>query len=237
MKQFFYVIIIVVSFQILQAQDKVEGFVVSDSIVDDKYREDQFYASVTYNLLGKKPSGVSQSGFSSGFHFGFIRDMPINTKRNIAIGIGFGLSANSYNQTLLIAEDTGVLNYSILDDNVSFSKNKFTTYFVEIPFEFRWRTSNASDYEFWRIYTGFKLGYVIYSSSKFIGKPDSIKLSNIGDFNKLQYGVTFSAGYSNVNFHLYYALNAIFDTNAKLNGSGESVEMNAIKIGLMFYIL
>lgn len=225
------------SFQILHAQDGLEETETKDSIVDNNYREDQFYASITYNLLGKKTSGVSQSGFSSGFHIGFIRDMPINTKRNVAIGIGLGLSTNSFNQNVLISENNGALNYAILDDDVSFSKNKFTTYLVEMPIEFRWRTSTATDYDFWRIYTGLKLGYIFYNSSKFKGLPNDIKLSNINDFNTLQYGLTLSAGYSNVNFYFYYALNSIFDSNVKLNESNETIEMNAVKIGLIFYIL
>lgn len=209
----------------------------SIKVIDNRYREDQFYISVTYNLLGRKPDGVAQNGFSSGFHFGFIRDMPINKDRNIAIGIGLGLSTNSYNQTLLISENNRDFNYSIIDGDVSFSKNKFTTYLVEIPLEFRWRTSTAEDYEFWRIYPGIKFGYVLYNSSKFNGSPDDIKLSGINDFNALQYGLTLSAGYSNVNFHFYYALNSIFDNNAKLTEDGKSIDMNAIKIGLIFYIL
>ena len=49
----------------------------NEFVVDSLYREDQFYAGVTYNLLGKMPSGLSQNGFSSGFYFGFIRDMPV----------------------------------------------------------------------------------------------------------------------------------------------------------------
>ena len=50
-----------------------------DSIPQDlNYREDQFYISVTYNFLNNKPNGVSQQGFSSGFHGGFLRDIPIN---------------------------------------------------------------------------------------------------------------------------------------------------------------
>ena len=208
----------------------------SITVVDDKYREDQFYVSVTYNLLGNKPSGVSQSGFSSGFHFGFIRDMPINEKRNVAIGLGLGFSSNSYNQTLLISEENSELNYSVLNDT-SFSKNKFTTYLVELPIEFRWRTSTKIDYDFWRIYTGVKFGYVFYNSTKYNGSPNDIKLSIIEDFNKLQYGLTISAGYSNVNFHFYYALNTIFNSDAKLNNSATPIDMNAIKIGLIFYIL
>ena len=236
-----YFFLILPIFAVFAQEDKnlLEGTKKNDSItvIDNNYKEDQFYISVTYNLLGKKPEGVSQSGFSSGFHFGFIKDMPINKKRNKAIGIGLGLSTNSYNQTLLIEENNGTYNYSNLDDDVSFSKNKFTTYIVEMPIEYRWRTSTAEDYDFWRIYTGFKIGYVVHNSSKFNGSPNDIKLSNIKDFNAFQFGLTLSAGYSNVNFHFYYALNSIFDSNAKINSTGEAVEMNAIKIGLIFYIL
>ena len=238
MKQVLYLILLLVSIQSFDAQETLSNDIISDSIIDEKYREDQFYVSVTYNLLGKKLDGVSQSGFSSGFHFGFIRDMPINTRRNKAIGVGLGLSTNSYNQTLLIAENNGNFNYSILDDDAtSFSKNKFTTYLIEVPIEFRWRTSTPSDYDFWRIYAGIKFGYVVYNSSKFNGEPSDIQLSNIDDFNKIQYGLTLSAGYANVSFHLYYTLNPIFDSNAKLSASGQSIDMNAIKIGLIFYIL
>src|SRR5690606_10878444 len=81
-----------------------QEIVVDTTFVDEKYREDQFYFSVTYNLLQSKPEGMSQRGFSSGFHFGFIRDMPINDRRNIAIGVGLGLSSNSYNQNMLISK-------------------------------------------------------------------------------------------------------------------------------------
>ncbi|WP_047548323.1 porin family protein [Psychroserpens sp. Hel_I_66] len=224
---------------IAQERDNpLQDGIVNDSIkvVDKNYREDQFYVSVTYNLLGNKPDNVSQSGFSSGFHLGFIRDMPINEKRNVAIGLGLGLSSNSYNQSLLISENNRSFNYTILED-VSFSKNKFTTYLIEVPLEFRWRTSTATEYDFWRIYSGIKLGYVVYNTSKFIGSPNNIQLTNIDDINKLQYGLTLSAGYSNINFHFYYALNSIFNKNAKVNSSGELVKMNAIKIGLIFYIL
>jgi hypothetical protein len=221
-----------------ESENPLSKEIVNDSIkvTDNKYREDQFYISVTYNLLGAKPDGVSQNGFSSGFHFGFIRDMPINKKRNIALGVGLGFSTNSFNQKLLISENNGVYDYTVLDD-VSFSKNKFTTYLVEFPIEFRWRTSTVKEFDFWRIYSGVKLGYVLSNSSKFRGSPEDISLTNIGDINKLQVGLTLSAGYSNVNFHFYYALNDIFDSNAIVSSSGENVAMNAIKIGLIFYIL
>ena len=200
------------------------------------YREDQFYASVTYNLLNYKPENVSQNGFSTGFHFGFIRDMPINERRNFAIGLGLGISSNSYNQNLSIIETNNNLVYLILDESAgNVTKNKFTTFLVEVPLEIRWRTSTAADYNFWRIYTGFKIGYLVYNSSKLVSEAGSQNLSNIEDFNKLQYGLTLSAGYGTWNFYVYYGLNPIFDDNAKL--SGDPINMASIKIGLMFYML
>ena len=201
------------------------------------YREDQFYASVTYNLLNEKPSGVKQSGFSSGFNLGFIRDMPINQRRNVAIGLGLGLSANSYNQkNILISEINNDIEFSIIDESdYDVTKNKFTTYLVEVPLEIRWRTSTASDYNFWRIYTGFKIGYLLYNSTKFLSDLENSKLSNVDSFNKLQYGLTLSAGYGTWNFHLYYGLNPIFDAN--LQSDNTAVDMKSLKIGLMFYVL
>lgn len=200
------------------------------------YREDQFYISVTYNLLSAKPNDVNQNGFSTGFHFGFIRDMPINEGRNVAIGLGLGLSSNSYNQNVAIFETNSDITYNIIDESVvNVSKNKFTTYLLEVPFEFRWRRSTATDYNFLRIYPGFKLGYLFYNSTKYKSDNGDEILTNLEDFNALQYGLTLSVGYGTWNFHAYYGLNPIFDSSARLNG--QAIDMRSFKIGLMFYIL
>lgn len=215
----------------LLAQEKESPF---PSVTDSLYREDQFYLGVTYNLLNNKPSGVSQNKFSSGFHFGFIRDMPINKRRNKSIGVGLGLSFNSYNQNLLISENSKDVDFSVLGDDVNYSKNKFYTSVVELPIEFRWRTSTAKEYSFWRIYTGVKFGYVFSSSSKYQSEPENIRIKQIESFNTLQYGLTLSAGYSTWNFNLYYGLNPIFNATTVDNNP---IDMSDIKIGLMFYIL
>ena len=231
MKYYFFLFIVVSNyfgFSQIDDADKAELY--------KNYREDQFYASITYNLLNNKPKDVNQNGFSSGIHFGFIRDMPVNERRNIAIGLGLGLSTNSYNQNVAIIETNNEVTYNIIDDSeTNVSKNKFTTYLVELPLEFRWRTSTAKDYDFWRIYSGFKMGYLLYNSTKYKSDAGNEKLSNLDDFNKLQYGLTLSIGYSTWNFHVYYGLNSIFDDNAKLNG--EALGMKPFKIGLLFYIL
>lgn len=229
MKYFILSYLLLISFLgISQSNDKTELY--------KNYREDQFYASITYNILNLKPDGLSQSGFSTGFHFGFIRDMPINADRDFALGLGLGLSSNSYNQNLLITEDNKEYLFEIInEDEINVSQNKFTTYLVELPFEIRWRTSTATDYNFWRIYAGFKVGYVFYNSTKFRSNAGDVKLSNIDAFNQLQYGLTLSVGYGTWNFHAYYGLNPIFNEESILNG--EQLDIASFKVGLMFYIL
>ena len=81
MKKLLVTFIIVLANQLLIAQDGI-----SKIELDSLYREDQFYIGVTYNLLGNLPSEVSQNGFSSGFHLGFIRDMPISIKKKSGFG-------------------------------------------------------------------------------------------------------------------------------------------------------
>ncbi len=217
-------------FSLLNAQVEIDSL-----DLDDKYREDQFYLSVTYNFLSNKPENVTQKGFPTGFHLGFIRDMPVNERRNLSVGLGLGISSNSYNQNILINSNIGPDNFDLIDgETISFTKNKFTTYLVEVPFELRWRTSTSSSYKFWRVYTGVKVGYVLFNSSKYEGNLGDIKNKNIENFEKLQYGLTLSFGYSTFNFHVYYSLNNIFK-DTSLNG--ESVDLSALKIGLITYIL
>ena len=133
-----YIITVVLFGLNLNAQDLGQ----ENSEVDTKYREDQFYFGITYNLIGNNDLDISQTGFSSGFHFGFIRDMPINDRRNLAIGLGIGYSANALNQNLLIEKTIDGYQYDLLPSD-SFQKNRFSLHVLEAPVELRWRQSTS----------------------------------------------------------------------------------------------
>lgn len=201
--------------------------------LDSLYREDQFYVSVTYNTLINLPRNVSQNSFSPGLHLGFVRDFPLNKRRNIAIALGLGYSFNSYNHNIRISESNPSI-YTIIN-NSNFVKNNFSLHLLEVPFEFRWRTSNVEIYKFWRIYTGFKLGYIVGSKSVYNDGLESIKMKNLTDLNKLQYGITMSVGYNTWNGFIYYGLNPVF--NEVSTADLQSIDMSTLKIGLIFYIL
>lgn len=209
----------------------------SSVMVDSLYREDQVYVGFTFHILGDLPGSVSQKGFSGGFHTGFIRDFPLNERRNIAIGAGLGWSINTYGQELFIGEKagTGETVFRDLNElNINYDTNRFLTQLVEVPVEFRWRTSTPESYKFWRIYTGIKLGYAYFFKSNFKQEGNHVIQTDVPEFQRLRLGTTFTFGYNTFNFHVYYSLNPLFkDASVKESQIG----ISTFKLGLMFYIL
>jgi hypothetical protein len=222
------------SFVTALAQENSNLVLPSTAKIDSLYREDQFYIGVTYNLLKNAPTDFSNDKFSTGFSAGFLRDMPLNKNRNLAIAPGLGLTFNNYSQNIGITTANGVPVYTVLTDATSYSNNKFSQLLVDLPLEFRWRGSTFENHNFFRIHGGIKLSYLLYDRSVYrSGSGDSIITGN-ADFNKLLYGTYVSAGYGGVNLYVYYGLNPIFKT-AQI--AGTKVDMKSLNIGLIFYIL
>lgn len=230
MRTCFFLVLAVVS-TILPAQE----IVVDTAGLDPNYLEDQFYVGLTYNFVLNKPEGVSQRSLSYGLMGGFIKDIPLNPRRNVAIGIGLGYAVNSYYTNLRASEAETGYSYSILESNSSFKRNKLETHLIEMPIEFRWRNSTAATYKFWRIYTGLKLGYVVGSRSKFVTENFKDSFYNT-DSRNFRYGLMLNFGYHTFNIHAYYALNHLFE-DGTLTQDGQNIEFTPLRIGLIFYIL
>lgn len=212
------------------AQDTIPNFAAIDSL----YREDQFYLGISYNLLQNRNDGIRQNKISYGLTGGFLRDMPINKRRNISIAAGLGYSFQNFNHNILVSKVDQDFSYTTIDPAAPFSKNKVQSHAIEIPVEFRWRTSNAESHRFWRIYTGFKVGYVFYDVSKYNGSQGTFAYKNNPDVNNLQYTVYTALGYNTWNFHVSYGINPIYG-NGTLNGN--PIELTSLNLGLLFYIL
>ena len=233
MRLFFSCLFLISFFTIFSQEEKPEIKPVVK--IDSLYREDQFYISVTYNLLADAPEGLKRDKFSAGVSFGFLRDMPINKKRTVAIATGLGLTYQNYFQNLTISKSSdGTLIYGVNDYNEIVS-NRYRQYLVDLPIEFRWRNSTYESYKFWRIYTGLKFSYVLSSRSVLDDGENTYKINNNPDLNRFQYGAYISAGYNTWNIYFYYGLNPLFkDVKTVL---GEDVRMKTMNLGLIFYIL
>ncbi len=232
-KLFFSTMLILSFFSVLGQEDKPLND-TNDVKIDSLYREDQFYFVFTYNSLQQKPAGLNQQKFSIGLSGGFLRDMPINKTRTKAFATGFGLSYNNYNNNLGISGTAENPTYTILGSQSNFDKNKFTQLLIDVPLEFRWRTSTYQSYKFWRIYGGMKFSYLAYSKSVLQNSDGRVVINNNTDFDKFLYGLYLSAGYNTLNVYAYYGLNPIFKSAAI---DGVKTDMKFLNIGVIFYIL
>ena len=217
-------------FLILSSLVSAQNF---DTINNTKYLEDQIYIGLSVITLTNLTDSVAQSGFSNSFGVGFIKDIPLNSRGKLAVGIGLGYGRNTYFQNIKITEINNNIQYGIA--GVDVKKNKFSLHSIDLPIELRFRTSTIDKYKFWRIYAGSKISYVYTSNAKFKENGNTTKIRGISDINNLQVGLTLAVGYGTWNFNFYYGLTDLF-SNANLNTT-TPIEIRDFKIGLIFYIL
>jgi len=223
------------SSQVFSQSDETDGNAIPQ-VVDSLYREDQFYVGLSFNLITNDPVTFSQNGFSGGFHLGFIRDMPINKRRNHAIGLGLGWSTNTYNSNLLISNDaSNDTVFSIVSDDDNADSNRFYTNLVEMPLQYRWRTSTATEFSFWRIYTGIKVSYLYGFESSFKSPDAIIEVRDPVGLDRWRYAATLTVGNGSFNAFVHYNLNTLFVNNKLIDGN--TVGLQPIKFGIEFYLL
>ncbi len=208
--------------------------VATESTHDDKYLEDQFYTGFAYNFLLDKPDGVVQQSLSYNFQIGFIKDMPLNQRRNFGLGLGVGYATNSYYTNIVTTADEGRVTYRFSLDTETVNRSKLETHAIEFPLEFRWRTSNPIDYKFWRVYTGFKAEYLFSRRAKIVLEDENITFSN-PNIEQWQFGWMLNFGYNTWNLHFYWALSDLLDQNARFEEN--ALDIRPIRIGVIFYIL
>lgn len=198
------------------------------TFVDTKYLEDQLYVDITYIKLVELPDQISQTGFSYGLGLGFIKDLPINSRRNIGfgLGLGYGMNINYFN-----VEDGSVVPSP--SESTVLKSNKITMHTIEAPFELRFRTSTPEKYKFWRIYPGVKFAYTFATNSN-LKQSEDFDVEDVIEINRFQYGATLSTGYNKWNLYLYYGLSELF-TNSKNNPY--DIGIHDLRMGLIFYIL
>ena len=195
-------------------------------VVDSLFREDQFYVSISYNLLQKKPDNFNQYSFSTGLSAGFLRDFPISKNRHWSIAPGIGYSFNDLKQTIDLS--------SISDDpNFQLVKSRILLHYIDLPLEIRWRNATPESHKFWRIYGGFMASYLVDGRFQYDGDLGS-GTENINDIlNKFQYASYLTFGFNTWNAYIHYGLTPFFDTSKTATVNN----MTSLKIGLMFYIL
>lgn len=197
-------------------------------------KEDQFSLDVAYNLLLSKPDFMKPVWSSTSFNMNLVRDIPIKDG-NFGFATGGILSWNIYNNNLSIETDSsnGLGVYSVLHDSISYKSNKFRTVFIDIPLEFRIRSNNNNNGDYFKFYLGAQVGYLIRSFSEFKTQNIKYRCYNIPEFNKFRYGLTTRIGFSNWNLFIYYQLSSIFNSEKLKNASLDLTESEQNELGEM----
>jgi len=190
------------------------------------FREDQFYVSISYNILQKTPDNFNQYSFSTGLSAGFLRDFPISENRHWAIAPGIGYSFNDLKQNI---DFSSISNGS----ETEIVKSRILLHYIDLPLEIRWRNATPDNHKFWRIYGGFMASYLLNGKFNYEASFGS-GTENINDLlNKFQYATYLTFGFNTWNAYIHYGLNPFFDKNKTTTEN----DVTTLKIGLMFYIL
>jgi hypothetical protein len=206
----------------------IASFVLAQPPADSLYREDQIYASMGYPLLIDTPEGLTQNKLSHTFSLGFIRDMPINSARNLAFGLGLGLNYNVVYTNLQFTDD--MKSTTFVSSDVT---NQWTSVDVEIPLEFRWRNSTAMNYQFWRIYGGV-VGYYSLSAKQrtTTALTESITSLSVQNF---RLALRLNVGNNTWNLTYTHPIDSFFDFDKSTQNKSLS-QLKTAKLGLIFYI-
>ncbi len=224
MKKTFLLVLCVYSVALFSQKDSLD--------LGASYWEDQLYVGVTFNELMKQPSGVLGSGFSYGLNAGYMKDISLVKSGKIALGLGVGYSYDALRHGFELSRQN---NRVVVNVNADVqSSGNLRMHSLEIPIEFRWRTSTANKYKFWRVYAGVKMNYNLKNSMSYSEDATYALYTNLSRFNKVQFGLTLSAGYASFNFNVYYGLTPILKDS---DMGTVSIGSRILRLGMIFYIL
>ena len=194
------------------------------------FREDQIYLSIAYPYFSDAPNTLIQNKLSYAFSFGFVRDMPINKQRSLAVGIGLGYDqATIYNNNLFTYAGNNI-SATVIEGG--YQQNYLRMQSLAVPLELRWRNATETKHAFWRIHTGvsvhFPMQFKSYNKTS-TGLINTTKLASKGTI--LRWNVLF--GFNTWNISIAHDMQPW----AAFSATNNNFDMKFTKIGLIFYIL
>ncbi|MCY4268083.1 MAG: outer membrane beta-barrel protein [Flavobacteriaceae bacterium] len=209
------------------------GYGQNTQRTNDPYREDQVYLGLSFLSIVRNQSDFFQKGVSSHFQIGIIRDLPLSANGKWAAGIGLGYSTAQFSSNLKrrSSSNTEKTAYE-LEREAGSSTIAHGFQSIEFPIELRWRNSSPTDYQFWRVHTGIKFLWNISAKSKF----EHSKTNILNEVNRWSHELFVAFGYNTWNIYVSYEIKAVL-TNLPIINMENSLQMNALKLGLIFFLL
>jgi len=189
---------------------------------DGPEKFDRIIVDVNWNHWISSPNGVAQGLYSFGVSTYWFKDMPIGKKSNFAIALGLGFDSQNFHhdgQFIFEQDINGDIftNLIPLPEEYITYKNKIALNYVDVPFEFRFRTMNKTledrmKFNF-RFYLGFKAGVLVNDHLKIKDTETKVKVFNIPNVLPYRYGPTLRIGFNKIAFNAFYSLTNVFQVD------------------------
>ncbi len=175
------------------------------------------------------PAGMKTRTINQGVNVFGTYNMPMG-KSNFSFAIGVGISIHNLYWNYYFKDRGGdTVQFSKVPSDVSYKRSKITMPYLEIPIEFRYKSKSKV-----AMGIGFKVGYMVYGHSKWVGSDYIWKTTNtlkasfkdIKDIEKFAYGPTLRVGYKWIHLNAYYSLANIFT-------KGTGIDMYPISVGFL----
>jgi hypothetical protein len=207
----------------------------------NKDKGDRLVLDIFSDFWQQKPA-VDAKKFNPSANVMLFKDFPIN-KSPISFAVGLGIDAHNFNSNGVVDTLSGgrtiffPLSAKLNDvDSTtrSYSKNKMTVAYLDLPIEFRFRTKNETGKKF-KFALGFKAGVLINKHTKYKGnyvdqntgtvKTDKVKSHYINNLESFRYGVSARVGYGMYNLMFFYSLSTLFEKD-------KGPEMFPVSVGI-----
>jgi hypothetical protein len=107
----------------------------------------------------------------------------------------------------------------------AYDKNKISTFYADIPVEFRFRSKRNSKGNYFRIYLGAKAGYNLSSWQMYVDSKSKYKIYRAPGIQDWRYGVYVRTGWSFVSVFAQYMITPLFE-------EGHPVEAYPLSFGI-----
>lgn len=209
------------------------GYGQSDQSTNGKYREDQIYLGLSFLSIVRNQRAFFQRGVSSHFQIGVVRDIPLSANGKWAVGVGLGYSTAQFSSNLKRSPFSMTQSAAYeLEAETSSSTTVHGFQSIEFPIALRWRNSSPTDYQFWRIHTGIKFLWNIMAKSKFENSNTNI----LNEVNRWSHELFVAFGYNTWNIYISYEIKPVL-SDIQIVQMQNSLQMNALKLGLIFFLL
>ena len=174
------------------------------------------------------PDGMKTRAINQGVQVVGSYNTPFG-KSNFSFAIGVALSTHNLFWNYRYQGDSISFQFVKIEDSLSYKRSKLSMPYIELPIEFRFKSKSKISAAI-----GFKVGYMLYAHSKYIGDDYLFKSTNtlkaafkgIQNIEKFGYGPTVRMGYKWFNVTGYYSLSSVFQ-------KGKGPDMYPISVGFL----